>query len=124
MRRPAGTRCGTAASRLLWMLWGHHPTRDDACWSVQAPLYLSPNAGWTDAASDARHQRWIEEGLTRLAPFSRGVQFSDANLAARPGEGLTSAHTKRVEEIRAKYDPDGRFFSYMRPPGHAVAAAR
>jgi FAD/FMN-containing dehydrogenase len=98
---------------VLWMFWGHHPPREDACWSMQAPLYLSPNAGWAESLDDARHERWVDDGLKQLARFSRGVQFSDANLALRPAAGLTPENAKRVEDIRAKYDPDGLFFSYM-----------
>jgi FAD/FMN-containing dehydrogenase len=100
---------------VLWMLWGQHPTRENACWSMQAPLYLSPNAGWSDAADDARHLRWVDGALSSLADFSRGVQFSDANLAARHGQGLTPENAKRVEEIRAIYDPERRFFPHMSP---------
>lgn len=100
-------------SFVLWMLWGHHPVRENACWSIQAPLYLSPNAGWEDVSDDARHERWVDEALRSLAPYSRGVQFSDANLAARAGEGVSAENARRIEEIRALYDPDGLFFSYL-----------
>lgn len=100
---------------VLWMLWGHHPTRENACWSTQAPLYLSPNAGWSDAADDARHRQWVDGALSSLADLSRGVQFSDADLATRHGAGLTPENAKRVEEIRAIYDPERRFFPYMSP---------
>jgi hypothetical protein len=102
-------------SFVLWMLWGHHPVRENACWSVQAPLYLSPNAGWEDATQDELHQRWVDESLRALSGYSRGVQFSDANLAARGGKGLSVENARRLEEIRGRYDPDGLFCSYMLP---------
>ncbi|HEY0535661.1 MAG TPA: hypothetical protein VGD29_29100 [Actinoplanes sp.] len=35
---------------VLWMLWGGYPQRDNACWSSQAKVYLSPNAGWREPA--------------------------------------------------------------------------
>jgi hypothetical protein len=102
-------------SFVLWMLWGGHPERDDACWSIQAPLYLSPNAGWEDPADDERHERWVDHAMHRLAPYSRGVQFSDANLPARAGQGITAANERRLESIRARYDPDRLFCTYLRP---------
>ncbi|MFT3866655.1 MAG: FAD-binding oxidoreductase [Solirubrobacterales bacterium] len=98
---------------VLWMLWGHHPPRADACWSVQAPLYLSPNAGWRDAADDEVNEGWVDRSITELSHLSRGVQFSDANFAARPDRGLTVENAEQVEEIRRRYDPDGLFNSYL-----------
>ena len=75
------------SSFVFWMLWGHYPERDNACWSVQAPLYLSPNAGWSDPAEDLAHERWVHEPLAAMSGLSRGLQFSDNNLADRPTLG-------------------------------------
>lgn len=111
-------------SFLLWMLWGHYPVRDNACWSAQAPLYLSPNAGWTDPAEDLVHERWAHETLAGMQHLSRGLQFSDNNLADRPDLGLSPENAARVERIRAQYDPDGLFRSYMRPEESTTALAR
>jgi FAD/FMN-containing dehydrogenase len=117
---PAAERAGLKQlpgehSFVLWMLWGGHPERADACWSIQAPLYLSPNAGWEDPADDERQAAWVDNALAGLQPYSRGVQFSDANLSARAGRGLTPEAAERVERIRARYDPGGLFATYMRP---------
>jgi FAD/FMN-containing dehydrogenase len=103
-------------SFVLWMLWGHHEERLDACWSMQAPLYLSPNAGWLDAAEDERHGLWVDAALSALQPHSCGVQFSDANLPARPGQGLSPGNARWLENLRASYDPDGLFCSYLLGP--------
>jgi hypothetical protein len=102
-------------SFVLWMLWGGHPVRENACWSIQAPLYLSPNAGWKDPADDASRRAWVDDALRTLAPFSCGVQFSDADLAARPGRGLSAENEQRLEAVRDRYDPDRRLCSYLTP---------
>lgn len=102
-------------SFVLWMLWGHHEERPNACWSMQAPLYLSPNAGWSDRADDGLHRRWVDDALRALAPHACGVQFSDADLPTRGGRGLSPESTARVEAIRGRYDPDGRFAGYLLP---------
>jgi FAD/FMN-containing dehydrogenase len=111
-------------SFVLWMLWGHYPERDNACWSVQAPLYLSPNAGWSDPAEDLVHERWVHDSLAGLPGISRGLQFSDNNVADRPDIGLSPANSARVEQIRADYDPDGRLVSYMTAAESATALGR
>jgi FAD/FMN-containing dehydrogenase len=100
-------------SFVLWMLWGGYPTREDACWSAQAPLYLSPNAGWQDPADDLVHEDWVHGSLARIGHLSRGTQFSDANPADRADLGLSAANAQRLEELRSKFDPDGVFRTYL-----------
>jgi FAD/FMN-containing dehydrogenase len=113
---------------VLWMLWGHYPPRDNACWSVQAKVYLSPNAGWTDPADDLARERWVHGSLASIQHLSQGLQFSDNNLADRFDHGLIPANAERLETVRRRYDPDGLFHTYMRPEesttAYALAAGR
>jgi FAD/FMN-containing dehydrogenase len=102
-------------SFLLWMLWGHYPEVPSACWSTQAPLYLSPNAVWSDPADDLRHELWAHGALAQMASLSKGLQFSDNNLADRPDDGISPANQHRLEKIRAVFDPDNLFCTYMVP---------
>jgi hypothetical protein len=111
-------------SFIFWMMWGHYPERDNACWSVQAPVYLSPNAGWTDPAEDLAHERWVHQSLVDMQHLSRGLQFSDNNIADRPDIGLSPANATRVEAIRAVYDPEGLMRTYMTPEESTTALAR
>ncbi|MHC3473599.1 FAD-binding oxidoreductase [Streptomyces sp. 7R007] len=115
---PGGT------SFVLWMLWGHYPTRPDACWSAQAKAYLSPNAGWSDPAQDLAHENWVHGSLAAVQHLSRGLQFSDNNVADRFDHGLSADNAERLEQIRGVYDPDGLFRSYMAPAESTTAYAR
>ncbi|GAA0984161.1 FAD-binding oxidoreductase [Acrocarpospora macrocephala] len=108
---------------VLWMLWGGYPERANACWSAQAKLYLSPNAGWVDPAEDLRHEQWAHGTLAAIQHRSKGLQFSDNNLADRFDLGLSATNAERVEEIRSHYDPNGRFNGYMRPGESTTAYA-
>jgi FAD/FMN-containing dehydrogenase len=113
----------SANSFLLWMLWGHFPEGDSACWSTQAPLYLSPNAVWRDPEDDLQHEQWAHGALAAMAPVSRGLQFSDNNLADRPDNGLSEVNQRRLEQIRAIFDADGRFCTYMTPAESTTSLA-
>ena len=110
-------------SFVLWMLWGHYPPRPDACWSAQAKAYLSPNAGWSEAAEDLRHENWVHGSLAAVQHLSRGLQFSDNNLADRFDLGLSADNAERLEKIRGAYDPDGFFRTYMTPDESTTAYA-
>jgi FAD/FMN-containing dehydrogenase len=121
--RPLFDSIPDTTSHVLWMLWGGHPERADACWSSQAKLYLSPNAGWTDPAEDLAHEQWAHGRLAALQHLSKGLQFSDNNLADRFDHGLSPANAARLEEIRAVYDPEGLFRTYMTPRESTTAYA-
>ncbi|MFD4557291.1 FAD-binding oxidoreductase [Streptomyces sp. NPDC058469] len=110
-------------SFVLWMLWGHYPPRPDACWSAQAKVYLSPNAGWSEAAEDLRYENWVHGSLAAVQHLSRGLQFSDNNLADRFDLGLSVDNAARLEKIRCAYDPDGFFRTYMTPAESTTAYA-
>ncbi|MEU3618145.1 FAD-binding oxidoreductase [Streptomyces sp. NPDC006872] len=121
--RPLFDSVPDTTSHVLWMLWSGHPQRADACWSSQGKVYLSPNAGWTDPAEDLAHERWAHGHLADLQHLSTGLQFSDNNLADRFDHGLSPANSARLEEIRAAYDPDGVFRTYMTPRESTTAYA-
>ncbi|MCG7206733.1 FAD-binding oxidoreductase [Streptomyces arenae] len=114
---PSGT------SFVLWMLWGHYPPRPDACWSAQAKAYLSPNAGWSDPAEDLVHENWVHGSLAAVQHLSKGLQFSDNNLADRFDLGLSPENAERLEKIRGVHDPDGFFRTYMAPAESTTAYA-
>jgi len=119
-----GTLPDDGLSFVLWMLWGGYPEQPNACWSVQAPLYLSPNAGWTDPADDLARESWVHDSLRDIQHLSRGLQFSDNNVADRPDRGLSPGNAERLEAIRSAYDPGGLFHSYMAPPESTTALGR
>jgi FAD/FMN-containing dehydrogenase len=119
--RPILADIPTRDSFLFWMLWDGFPTREDACWSTQGRLYFSPNSVWTDPADDLRLEQWAHSSLDAFADIDEGAQFSDANPADRPARGLEAPQAARLEELRATYDPDRRFVTYLRPDESTTA---
>ena len=104
------------ASHVFWYAWREQELPDAAI-SVQGYLYLAAFAGWTDPAQDAPMLAWPVQQMRRLEPLSRGIQLADENLHARPARFLTDENARRLEELRATHDPEGRFLSYLMPEG-------
>jgi hypothetical protein len=121
LARPLNDTIPDGMSFVLWMVWGGYPRQDNACWSSQARLYLSPNAGWADPAEDLTHETWAHAPLAAIQHASRGLQFSDNNVADRFDHGIEPEAGERLEKIRAVYDPEGRFHTYMRPEESTTA---
>ncbi len=109
---------------VLWMVWGGYPEQDNACWSSQAAVYLSPNAGWTDPADDLAMENWTNLPMEAIQEHSRGIQFSDNNVADRWDHGIQPDQAARVEEIRDRYDPACLFNTYMRAEESTTAFSR
>lgn len=51
--------------------------------------------------------------MASMASLATGIQLADENLGRRPAKFVTDENMARLDEVRAQYDPDGRFHSWM-----------
>jgi FAD/FMN-containing dehydrogenase len=100
---------------VAWWRWGDREL-PDAALSVHGDVWVGCYAIYEDEADDARFQAWVTEQMRRLQPLSVGTQLSDENLGSRFHRPLADESLERLEGLRARYDPDGVFESFMRPP--------
>jgi hypothetical protein len=106
----------TPESHIFWYPWRPQEFGDAAI-SVQGKLYLAAFAGWHDPTEDERYIAWPTEHMRRLEPLSEGIQLADENLWQRPARYLSDENEARLERLRAQYDPEGRFHSYLTATG-------
>ncbi len=102
-----------APSHLLWLNWGLSPERPDMAYSVEDEVYIALYGGWMDEADDDRYDDWATSLARELEPLASGIQLSDENLGRRPARFATDANMARLDEVRARWDPEGRFHSWM-----------
>jgi len=103
-------------SHAMWMNWGPSPARADMAYSVEDEVYIALYASWTDSADDDRHARWPGDRMREMQDLATGIQLADENLGVRPARFVSDGHLRRLDEIRARYDPDSRFHSWMGRP--------
>jgi hypothetical protein len=104
-------------SHAMWMNWGPPPPRPDRAYSVEDDVYIALYASWPDAADDARYASWPAERMRAMEHAASGIQLADENLALRPARFVSEVNLRRLDELRAKYDPEGLFHPWMgRPP--------
>jgi FAD/FMN-containing dehydrogenase len=48
-----------------------------------------------------------------MSHLATGISLADENLARRPAKFITDANMARLDQLRAAYDPDGMFHSWM-----------
>lgn len=114
--RDAFATLPTKESFSLW--FGMAPQRPlpDMALSLQADLYFASYVVWEDEADDERCRSWLAAQMRRMEPVTEGLFLADSDLAKRPAQFLSNAHWERLEQLRARYDPDGLFHSYLATP--------
>jgi FAD/FMN-containing dehydrogenase len=104
-------------SHAMWMNWGPSPERPDMAYSVEDPIYIALYASWKDLADDASYAGWSADRMREMEGLATGIQLADENLGQRPARFVSEENLLKLDEIRAKYDPDGRFHTWMGRPG-------
>lgn len=99
-------------SHVLMLSWHPRAARPDMAFSLEGRNYLALYGEWKNAADDARYANWATEHMRAMAPLGKGIQLADENLARRPARFMAPANLARLDAIRAKYDPEGRFHAW------------
>lgn len=105
-----------APAHALWINWRPKYKRPDMAFSVEGERYLSLFGEWRDPADDARYADWATDHMRAMSPYSVGIQLADENLARRPARFVSDSNLARLDDLRAKYDPDGLFRPWMGRP--------
>ena len=82
--------------------------------SMSSKVYGGPWTMWKDAADDAANAAWHEDLIATLRPFNVGYYIGESNTVKRPAtavQALSPENWQRLADLRAKYDPEGLFFS-------------
>ncbi|MGX1759261.1 FAD-binding oxidoreductase [Streptomyces lydicus] len=81
--------------------------------------YLVCYAIWEDPAEDEAQVRWLREAMAAADPQGDGFRYiAETDLeadAARARRSYTPAAWDRLQEIKAQWDPDNLFHSYLAP---------
>jgi FAD/FMN-containing dehydrogenase len=115
LRRIAET-LPAAPSHMLWMNWGPSPTRPEMAFSVEDETYIALYGVWQDPAEDAANLAWPTERMREMEHLASGIQLADENLGQRPARFVSEENLARLDAVRAEYDPQGLFHSWMGRP--------
>jgi FAD/FMN-containing dehydrogenase len=115
-----GQTLPAAPSHMLWMNWGPGeepaPPRPDMAYSVEDDTYIALYSVWQDPAKDEANIGWATERMREMEHLASGIQLADENLGRRPARFAGVEQMRRLDELRAKHDPQGRFHPWMGRP--------
>jgi hypothetical protein len=116
LERIAATLPG-APSHVLWMNWGPGstpaPERPDMAYSCEDDTYIALYAVWQDPALDEANLAWATDSMGAMEPLSSGIQLADENLGRRPARFAGEEQMRRLDDLRARRDPERRFPEWM-----------
>lgn len=90
----------------------------DMAFSVLGETYLAPFAIWDEPADDAANIRWLRDTMHAVEPYGTGHYIAEADLTADPSRAqrsYTPAVWRRLQALKAAYDPEGVFHTYLKP---------
>jgi FAD/FMN-containing dehydrogenase len=94
----------------------------DVALSMDATSYGGSWAIWEKAEDDAANMKWQDEVVAIMKPFTSQHYIGETDIVQDPSrarESYSAENWKRLEEIRAKYDPQGVFFGFLGGTGKA-----
>jgi FAD/FMN-containing dehydrogenase len=81
--------------------------------SLEANVYLATYVIFTDPADDDRYTDWVHSRIGELALSGCGAYLGDTDFQRRTDRFLSDDAYRRLAEVRARWDPDGVFCSYL-----------
>jgi FAD/FMN-containing dehydrogenase len=82
-------------------------------YGLEDEIYLALYTVGQDRADDEQYRDWAESNMTAVSQLATGIALADENLGRRPAKFITDSNMARLDKVRAAYDPDGRFHSWM-----------
>jgi hypothetical protein len=101
----------TEHSFSIWYGWAPNRPLPDMAFSVEGNVYIATYAIYPDAADDEKYRSWVHSRTADLA--GTGVYLGDTDFTRRQDRFVSDANFERLSRIRATWDPDGRFASYL-----------
>ena len=111
--RDAFVALPNATSYTLWYSMAPLRQLPDMALSLQLDVYLAVYVNWQDAHDDAHYRNWLAERMRQLAPVTLGQYLGDSDFTTRSSRFVSDAAWQKLQRIRAHYDADGLFHSYL-----------
>jgi FAD/FMN-containing dehydrogenase len=83
---------------------------------MQGPIYVGTYTLWTDPAQDEAMEAWPPARMKELDDLSMGAQMNDENMLHHPQRYFSPEAYTKLERLRTKYDPKGRFEGFLGKP--------
>ncbi|MCU7729233.1 hypothetical protein ODJ79_36430 [Actinoplanes sp. KI2] len=101
----------TEHSFSIWYGWAPDRPLPDMAFSVEGNVYIATYAIYENAADDEKYRSWVHSRTAALG--GAGVYLGDTDFTRRQDRFVSDTNFERLSAVRGKWDPDGRFVSYL-----------
>jgi hypothetical protein len=106
-------------SNLLLFNWGRYagsPEWPEMAFSLDDDFFYAVYIAWEDPADTEAHVRWTTDHMSAWKEFESGMMLADENLRHRVTRFMSDDNLRRLDRLREKWDPEGRFVSWLARP--------
>jgi hypothetical protein len=89
----------------------------DMAMSLRTDVMLGSYVIYEDEQNDEAYGAWHLEAMKALEPFTVGQSWGESDQTRREVKTLTDDAWARLQQIRARRDPNGLFADYLAGPG-------
>lgn len=92
------------------------PPPPDMAFSLVRPVFAGVYGCWSEASEDAANAAWLRGVQRDVAGLSDGHYVGESDLTAsddRARRSFTPEAWRRLADVRRRWDPEGRFFSFL-----------
>lgn len=101
---------------VLWFSMAPQRAIPEMAFSLQTDIYMSIYCLWEEGKDDKRCSDWVSEQMNRIESVTAGQYLGDSDLQIHQRQFMAPENYKRLERLRVKFDPEGRFHSYLAKP--------
>ena len=100
-------------AHFLWLNWGPVPAPPGHGIQHRRRHLSGALRLVEDPADEAKYADWAQSNMAAMSHLASGIQLANKNLGRRPARFATDDAMARLDKVRAAYDPDGLFNSWM-----------
>ncbi|MGO9604845.1 MAG: FAD-binding oxidoreductase [Candidatus Binataceae bacterium] len=101
----------------IYLGWANGvPSQQETALSMSARVYGGIWTMWKDARDDAANIEWHRKCCELLKPLACGRYLGESDIIddrSRAEEAFSLENWKRLQELKAKYDPEGLFHGFF-----------
>ncbi len=110
---PAFTDLPHPKAFTLWYSMAPLRQLPDMAFSLQTEIYFASYVIWEDEVDDEKNKTWLKGIMHGIEPITAGQYLGDSDFTAHQRKFISDKNYEKLEQIRAKRDPNGRFHSYL-----------
>jgi FAD/FMN-containing dehydrogenase len=118
--KPCFQSLPTPQTFALWYSMAPLPPLSDMAFSLQSEAYVAVYTIWEKSEDDAHCRGWLKDHMQRMEPLSDGFYLGDSDIPTRSARFMADENYRKLEELRAVWDPEGRICSYRPHAEHTL----